>query len=93
MPANIAGKDVTVKTDVVDSDIPLLLSRAAMKIAGVKMDLQNDTATIMGKEVALNLTSSEHYCIPIDKTQKVPVENVWKCVLMEWILRRDMLPY
>jgi len=76
LPANIAGKDVTVKTDVVDSDIPLLLSRAAMKVAGVKMDLQNDTATIMGKEVALNLTSSGHYCIPIDKTQKVPVENV-----------------
>jgi hypothetical protein len=25
----------------------------------------------MGKEVALNITSSGHYCIPIDKTETV----------------------
>ena len=76
IPAVVAGKVVTIKTDVVDSDIPLLLSRTAMKKASVKMDLENDTATIMGKELALNLTTSGHYCIPIDKTVEVPVENV-----------------
>jgi len=47
-----------------------------MKTAGVKLDLENDTAIIMGKEIALNLTSSGHYCIPIDKNEKVSVENV-----------------
>ena len=47
-----------------------------MKKAAVKMDLVNDTATIMGKEVALNLTTSGHYCIPIGKPEEVPVENV-----------------
>ncbi|OWF53616.1 hypothetical protein KP79_PYT25470 [Mizuhopecten yessoensis] len=31
LPMCIVGKQVTVKTDVVDSDIPLLLSRSAMK--------------------------------------------------------------
>ena len=76
LPAVIAGNDVTIKTDVVESDIPLLLSRTAMKKAAIKMDLENDTANIMGKEVALNLTTSGHYCIPIDKTEEVPVENV-----------------
>ena len=76
LPAVIAGKDVTIKTDVVESDIPLLLSRTAMKKAAIKMDLEHDTATIMGKEIALNLTSSGHYCIPIDKSQEVSVENV-----------------
>ena len=40
------------------------------------MDLENDTATIMGKGVALNLTTSGRYCIPIDKTEEVPVETV-----------------
>ena len=35
LPAVIAGKEVTINTDVVDSDIPLLLSRSAMKKAGV----------------------------------------------------------
>ena len=76
IPAVVAGKAVTIKTDVVESDIPLLLSRTAMKKAAIKMDLENDTATIMGKEVALNLTTSGHYCIPIDKTVEVPVETV-----------------
>lgn len=76
LPVCIVGKNVTVKTDVVDSDIPLLLSRSAMKKAGVKMDLENDTAVILGEEVALNITSSGHYCIPIDKTETIQVEEV-----------------
>ena len=72
----IAGKEVTIKSDVVESDIPLLLSRIAMKKAAIKLDLETDTAVIMGKEVALNLTSSGHYCIPIDKSEEVPVESL-----------------
>ena len=61
LPAVTAGKKVMIKTDVVESDIPLLLSQTAVKKAPIKMDLENDTATIMGKEVALNLTTSGHY--------------------------------
>ena len=49
LPGIIAGKEVTIKIDVVHSDIPLLLSRGAMRTAGVKMDLENDTASILGK--------------------------------------------
>ena len=30
----------------------------------------------MGKEVALNLTMSGHYCIPTDKSEEVKVESV-----------------
>ena len=33
-------------------------------------------ATIMGKEVALNVTTSGHYCIPIDKTEMVQTREV-----------------
>ena len=76
LPAIIAGKDVIIKTGVVESDIPLLLSRTAMKKSAIKMDLQNDTATIMGKDEALNLTTSGYYCIPIDKSEEVPVETL-----------------
>ena len=77
LPATFAGKNVTVITDVVESDIPLLLSRNAMKRAGVKLDLENDSAKIFGKEVALNLTLSGHYCIPIDRAEQIPVEEVF----------------
>ena len=62
LPAVIAGKEVTIKTYVVETDIPQLFSRTATKKAAMKMDLENDTATIMGKGVALNLTTSGHYC-------------------------------
>ena len=72
LPVVIAGKAVTIRTDVVESDIPLLLSRSAMKTAGV-----SDTAKIFGKDIALNLTTSGHYCIPIDREEKIPAEEIF----------------
>lgn len=83
IPAVIAGRNITIKTDVVDSDIPLLLSRTAMKKAQIKMDLENDTAEIFGKEIALNFTSSGHYCVPIDRTEEVEVSSVCAVKLEE----------
>ena len=83
IPAVLAGKPVTVKTDVVDSDIPLLLSMDAMKRAKVKLDLENDTAVIFGEKIALNSTSSGHYCIPIDKYSETKVESVCAVRLSE----------
>ena len=77
LPAVIAGKEVTIRTDVVEYDIHLLLSRSAMKTAGVKMDLESDIAKIFGKDIALNLTTSGHYCIPIDREEKIPVEEIF----------------
>ena len=65
MPAVIAGKHVTIKTDVVNSDIPLLLSRTTMKNASVKMDLEHDRAEIFGQDVGLNLTSSGNWRTPV----------------------------
>ena len=65
LPAIMAGVRINIRTDVVDSDIPLLLSKDAMKKANMKLDLQFDTAEIFGKTVSLNCTSSGHYCIPI----------------------------
>ena len=45
----VAGKDVMIRTDVVGSDIPLLLSRSEMKTAGVKMDMEMIQLTFLGK--------------------------------------------
>ena len=61
----IAGKEVTIQTDVIAADIPLSLSRKSMKTAGVKIDLTNDTANIFG--VMLKTTSSGHYCVLVHK--------------------------
>ena len=81
LPAAIARKEVTIKMDVVDSDISLLLSQSAMKKAGVKIDLENDSATIFGKDVALNFTTSGHYCIPIYRTEEIAVEGLFSVKL------------
>ena len=62
---------MTLRTDVVAADIPLLLSRKSMKTAGINIDLTSDTATIFGKSVMLNMTSSGHYCIPIHKAASI----------------------
>ena len=73
-PCEMAGKKVMMRTEVVDSDIPLLLSKQAMKTAKIKLDLENDKAGIWGKEVDLDNTSSGHYCISLSNSE-VPVEE------------------
>ena len=75
IPAVVAGKETFINTDMVKSDIPLLLSKRSMKRAGAKLNLQDDTAEIFGVKVTLNETSSGHYCIPIDK-EKTTVESI-----------------
>ena len=76
IPAVLAERNVIIQTDIVESDIPLLLSRDSTKRASVKLDLENDKAVIFGKEVALNLTTAGHYCVSIDRTDTIPVVEV-----------------
>ena len=76
LPVVIAGKEVTVRTEVVQSDIPLLLSREAMKKAGVKIDLGKDTVTIFGEDQVLKITSSGHCCVPIGRGVPIGREEV-----------------
>ena len=54
-----------------------------MKTAGVKMDLENDTVNIFGKDIALNLINSGHYCIPIDRAEKITVAEVFSAQFEE----------
>ena len=42
IPCNIAGKNVSLKTELVKSEIPLLLSKESMKAAESKIDFVND---------------------------------------------------
>ncbi|CAG2236150.1 unnamed protein product [Mytilus edulis] len=66
-PCAIAGVECEIQADVVTRDIPLLLSKDSMKKAKMKLDLENDSANIFGKDVQLQSTSSGHYCVPIDQ--------------------------
>ena len=47
----------------------------------MKIQCANDSATIFGKDVALNLTTSGYYCIPIYRTEEIAVEGLFSVKL------------
>ena len=65
LPAEIGDNSVMIEVDIIDSDIPLLLSKEAMKKAKMKIDLEDDTAIVLGKRITLDTTSAGHYVIPL----------------------------
>ena len=65
-----------IQTDVVDSDIPLLLSRPDMKRLGLQINIKNDTAKICGKVIDIGTTISGHYFIPI-KDCNISIKDVY----------------
>ena len=60
---------------MVDSEISLLLSKAAMKKAGSKLEFCHDTVTMLGENVKLSFTESGHYCIPISNKKQLISQN------------------
>ena len=65
LPGHIVGRNVLINTDIVDSDIPLLFSRDALKSLGAKIDYSTDEAIILGKSVVLSKTSVGHHCVSL----------------------------
>lgn len=65
IPAKIGNTYCKIDTEVVKSDIPLLLSKSSLKKAGTILDLRNDKATMFNEPVELEFTSSGHYCVNI----------------------------
>ena len=57
------------------------------------MDLESDTAQIFDKDIALNLTTSGHYCIPIDRADKIPVQKVFSVDLEEMASKTGIKHY
>ncbi len=65
IPAKIGQTSCHIETDVVPTNIPLLLSKASMKRAGTVLDMEEDRAVMFNKPVKLDFTSSGHYCVNI----------------------------
>ena len=68
IPACIGNKKVCIETEVVDKEPPLLMSKEAVKKAGMMTDFTNDSAQIFGFHINLETISSGHYTIPLSKT-------------------------
>ena len=65
LPAVIVGKEAYVTTAVINADIPMLLSKEAMKNAKVKIDFENDKICILGCELDNYYSATGHYCVPL----------------------------
>ena len=71
LSVTIGSKNVKLETDVVDIEIPLLMSKAAMKKANTVLEFDQDRVIMFGEEKTLLITSSGHYAIPITKSGKI----------------------
>ena len=77
IPATIAGRRVIIKTDVVAFEVPLLLSRSAMKRAQMKLNFEDDKVNIFGQDVDLETTASGHCCIKLERENRNQSGNTW----------------
>ena len=57
---------IKIKTNVNDSEIPLILNKSTIKLVGIKLDLKNVVATICRNDIFIDCTTSRHYCIPLN---------------------------
>ena len=64
-PAKIGRVDCFIESEIVDCEIPLLLSKPSLKRAQTVLDLSNDKASMFGQQIEVYSTSSGHYCIDI----------------------------
>ena len=71
IPALIGQKKVFIETDVVNKDIPLLLSKTSMKNANTELNFRDDTVTMLDQKVDLNVTRSGHYTISIGRNKQI----------------------
>ena len=61
--------------DVIDSDIPLLLSKPDMQRLGFRLNMENDTLEVDGRVIELDTASSGHYYLPVNNCE-IEVHNV-----------------
>ena len=70
IPGYIGKERIVIDTDVVEADIPLLLSKANMKTMGMRIDFAEDTMSWRNGDISgLRVTSTGHYAVPINKSE------------------------
>ena len=65
LPCWIGGMKANITTDIVQCNVPLLLSKKSMKKAGMVINFKEDTLNVCGKTLKLKDTSSGHYLLDI----------------------------
>ena len=74
LPAVIGDEQIFIETDVVDSDIPMLLSKEAMKKANTRINFKDNTVNMFGYKQNVLVTSSGHYAVPLNGNREILAE-------------------
>ena len=69
-PCHILGTTCMLSTDVVDSDIPLLLGKPSMKRMKVIIDMEQDKCFVVDQEVTVSTTKIGHYKLYLTKKKQ-----------------------
>ena len=70
LPTFTANKNILLTTKVIENDIPLLLSKDAMKKAKTCIDFSKDKIKSFDKKAPVKFSTSRHYCITVVKMNK-----------------------
>ena len=82
IPCQISTNSCRIATEVVDSDIPLLMGKPSLKKAGVVLDLINDEALFFGKKINLEVSRFGHYFIPLHSDSRFGKDEI--TLLTSW---------
>ena len=89
IPVVMAGWSTKLSVDLIDSDIPLLLSRKAMEKAKIKIDFSERTVTAFGKTVPMQSTKSGHPILPIQPPTKDSLEQIFAVIKFDSASRAE----
>ena len=78
IPAILGRRLVHISKDIVNVNIPFLLSRDAMKKLDMIINFGTDSATILGTTYPLAITTSGHYTIPL--TPSTQLLSTYRCL-------------
>ena len=73
LPVYIGEHNIMLVTEIVPSDVPLLLSKDTLKSLEGDLSFKDDSFTIFGETFPVICTKSGHYAIPISKN---PYSNI-----------------
>ena len=73
IPVYLGKMRITLLTDVVSTDIPLLISRETLQKTNAQIDFKQNKIIMLGEEVDVVISHSGHYCLPL--TRLPDIEN------------------
>ena len=65
LPCSIGGKNLRLKTEIVDAEFPLLLGNSFLKKSSAVLFIGEGEARILDSEVAMKETGTGHFAISI----------------------------